>query len=377
MRTIDIVAKANPELSLEELKLIADSIRSKCGQTHEFRRGEDVLTAGTISTDIWIVVSGSFSVIKDDFYLGVIGPGDVIGEVVLLAASYSSNLQIIADRPSTAVKLSRAKMANILEEPMNAAAWNHYLAISVTHKLGSINDSYMNFASKLLEKERLLNNFVSEFSLSHVRSHLRGDATNFEKVNSLVWFSDLVGFSTQIMDLDIETAGEATRELMQIQAEKLVNAGAYLDKFMGDGVMAYWIDESSEIGSETAKSAIRVAFEISALIPQVAKKYDLDLDIRIGMHSGMAIAGDFGCATRIAHTLIGSDVNLAARYEQVRSKDENNPLGPVRISPDVFDLLPADYQQQFAAKSVHEVKHRVEIPLHDGPTSDTSNFSSQ
>lgn len=367
MNTIDLVANSNPELTPPELAVIENSLRNSSGELFEFARGEKILDGCERLDDLWIIISGAFSVTSGEAYLGEIEPGNILGEIGLLAPDHPHTMQVTAEKRSAALKLCRTKLLQLLEQPEQSAVWNRLLAVSLARKLEMTNNNHVAYSNSGAEKEALLKNFVSEFSLSHVRANLHGDANSFKRVKALVWFSDLAGFSTQIMRLDEDQAGSATRELLQLQAERLAGSGAQLDKFMGDGVMAYWVEDEEDPSSNSVEHAVSVAIDVSNEIPKVAKKYDLDLSIRIGLHIGTAIAGNFGCDDRIAHTLVGADVNLAARYEQVRSKDENHPLGPVRISPAVFDLLPVEGQNHFAPESIHEVKHGVLLPVYDGP----------
>jgi len=59
------------------------------------------------------------------------------------------------------------------------------------------------------------------------------------------------------------------------------------------------------------------------------------LDVRIGLHTGPVAFGDFGATDRIAVTIFGETVNLAARFEQAKSPD----LRAVRISPELKTLV--------------------------------------
>lgn len=82
-------------------------------------------------------------------------------------------------------------------------------------------------------------------------------------------------------------------------------------------------------------AAVRAALTAAERVAALVQERALPIDIRIGLHAGPAIIGDFGGRDRIAFTLIGDTVNRASRYEQVKFCSEGRPLGRVRISPQV------------------------------------------
>ena len=84
------------------------------------------------------------------------------------------------------------------------------------------------------------------------------------------------------------------------------------------------------------------------------------LALRIGLHVGLVLSGDFGSATRHQFTLIGPEVNKAARLEQVHADDiieGNAPLGSVRISSEFRNELNELQRQKFRNRFVVEAKN--------------------
>jgi class 3 adenylate cyclase len=78
-------------------------------------------------------------------------------------------------------------------------------------------------------------------------------------------------------------------------------------------------------------------------IREIVAAEHLGLDIRIGLHMGPVVIGDFGGKDRIAYTLMGETVNSASRYEQARADQDGLPLGAVRLSDTVFVELRAPH----------------------------------
>jgi adenylate cyclase len=96
-----------------------------------------------------------------------------------------------------------------------------------------------------------------------------------------------------------------------------------LDKFIGDAVMAVFgipleFVNHAEMAIVTALEMIE---KLHALNAQLAA--DSRIQVRIGIHSGKLISGDFGSPKRLEYTVLGNTVNIASRLESaVAGADE-------------------------------------------------------
>jgi class 3 adenylate cyclase len=86
------------------------------------------------------------------------------------------------------------------------------------------------------------------------------------------------------------------------------NHNGFIDKFLGDGVMALFPGESRE--------ALKACVEIQQKIAEMAlARTDLQLEVGMGLHYGPLMLGIVGEATHIEGTVIGDTVNVASRLE--------------------------------------------------------------
>jgi adenylate cyclase len=94
--------------------------------------------------------------------------------------------------------------------------------------------------------------------------------------------------------------------------------GGYVDKFIGDGVMALFGADGRD-GDSAARLALAAAKAMGAALDklnaELAHDLKAPLKIGIGLHAGPAIVGEMGYARAMHLTAIGDTVNAASRIE--------------------------------------------------------------
>lgn len=174
------------------------------------------------------------------------------------------------------------------------------------------------------------------------------------KVTATVLFSDLKGFSTVSEMLDPETLMSWLNEYMEGMAERVLQHGGIVDKFIGDAVMAVFgvpipataIDEIAR----DAIAAVRCAMAMAGTLEQLNQKWQEQgspqTAMRVGIATGEVITGSLGSAKRIDYTTLGDSVNVAARLE---SYDKTLVEGICRILIDeetyryIKDIFPVKF----------------------------------
>jgi class 3 adenylate cyclase len=152
------------------------------------------------------------------------------------------------------------------------------------------------------------------------------------------------------------------RELMSAQQTIIHNNAGYIDKFIGDGVMAFWpVANSREDKSLQCERALAAAF---GCVAAVGKHRSPSLGLRIGINLGEAIFGNFGSSDRWQYTLIGPEVDLAARLEQHRSPLDQGARGSIRVSLPFFERLSKSEQARFQSEDEMCAKNNQRIRYH-------------
>lgn len=135
-------------------------------------------------------------------------------------------------------------------------------------------------------------------------------------------FGDLAGFTTIAEQLGGAEVVRTLNLYMSCLAEELVKRDAYVNKFLGDGFMAFWSAFGDDPLQETkaCQAALACQRAVADLGKQQARSGPA-ISLRLGIATGMAVVGDCGAPPRLNdYTAIGDSVNLAARLESANKQ---------------------------------------------------------
>ncbi|MCB9931959.1 MAG: adenylate/guanylate cyclase domain-containing protein [Planctomycetes bacterium] len=133
-----------------------------------------------------------------------------------------------------------------------------------------------------------------------------------------IFFSDIKGFTSISEGMAAEDLTSQLNEYFAAIGRKLKEQRGYVDKFIGDAIMAFWGPPfSSERdyavrACESALASLRIASELREQWRQQGKPLFFQ---RIGIATGEVVIGNIGTDTKKNFTVIGDSVNLASRLE--------------------------------------------------------------
>ena len=164
-----------------------------------------------------------------------------------------------------------------------------------------------------------------------------------------IMFTDIRGFAALSKDRDAQEIVKLLNLYFTPMVEIVRKHAGTTDKIIGDGLMVYWNAplERSDHAIKAVKAALDMQDALPLLNRELEKELNLEQSIRvsIGVHAGEAFVGNMGPDFFASYTLIGDNVNLAARltglgsqYETgiVVSEDVRNACG------DAFFFQPLD-----------------------------------
>lgn len=124
-----------------------------------------------------------------------------------------------------------------------------------------------------------------------------------------IMFTDLAGFTTLSQSMPpAEVADLLNAHFAQV-IRAVEASGGTVDKFMGDGTMAFWGAPDRLKGH--ARRALECAASLSGAVAGTG------LRLRVGVHTGRVVVGNVGSAERMNYTIVGDAVNATQRIEQL------------------------------------------------------------
>ncbi len=166
-----------------------------------------------------------------------------------------------------------------------------------------------------------------------------------------ILFSDVWDFTAYAEQRQAEDVVALLNRYFSLMHEVVWQYGGTLDKYMGDGLMAFFGAPTSQ--EDHPKRAVRAAIEMvrqTRLHQREWAAFGLtNLRVGVGLHTGEALVGYAGSKGRMQYTCLGNAVNLASRleelnrefnteilisdvlYERVKDVVEAKPIGRARI----------------------------------------------
>lgn len=170
------------------------------------------------------------------------------------------------------------------------------------------------------DKQHLMRTFSGSVSPEVMKEIIAGGVGAERKGRKLpvcVLFSDIRGFTTMSEKLPAEEVVSLLNRYFARMTAAVHRHGGTVDKFIGDGMMAFF--GAPNLIACPEKSALAAANDMVTALEELNAEFIAEgrssIAIGIGLHSGEVVIGYIGSPERHEYTAIGDTVNIAARLE--------------------------------------------------------------
>ena len=132
-------------------------------------------------------------------------------------------------------------------------------------------------------------------------------------------FSDLQDFSTLSENTPSRELLVRISSYFEIFVTAIKEEGGYVDKFIGDSVMAFWGAPLPQHNHayHACVAAVKSSRRMKLLNEALIKDEKPALIVRIGLHSDAVLVGNVGSSDKLSYTVMGDGVNIASRLEGI------------------------------------------------------------
>ena len=205
---------------------------------------------------------------------------------------------------------------------------------------GRLTNNFNDMATSLSQawdSHETLGQLVSPQVRDQILHNNRGFDVSMQEIT--VMFVDIRGFTTRCASESPQRIGELLNRFLTLAVRAIEGNGGYVNKFLGDGVMALFgaTQPHPDHADFTLASARELLIRLRDLNAELVAQGQVPLVVGIGIHTGTTLVGCFGATVvgeegqpliRREFTAIGETVNLCQRIEQLTKKVG----GPILLS---------------------------------------------
>jgi adenylate cyclase len=155
----------------------------------------------------------------------------------------------------------------------------------------------------------------------HINNMLKTGNSNYglrgEEREMTVLFADIRNFTAISEPLSASAVKEMLNQFFTPMTKIIFDHQGTIDKYIGDMIMAFWGAPLAD--ADHAHHALNAALEMQLMVKQLTPLFVEqglpEINIGIGLNSGLMDVGDMGSTFRRSYTVLGDAVNLGARLE--------------------------------------------------------------
>lgn len=170
----------------------------------------------------------------------------------------------------------------------------------------------------LTKKGRLLKGFSAFVSDSVTQNILSSEEHSYsgDSKKVAIMMADIRNFTTLSSQMKPQEVVDMLNIYFSDMMEVFVENGIVVDKFIGDGILAYAIDDNSpQVYDNMLKAAFGMHMKLVQTNAKLKGKKLPKIQLGVGLHEGTVVLGSIGSKDKLQYTIIGDPVNVTARLE--------------------------------------------------------------
>ena len=220
------------------------------------------------------------------------------------------------------------------------------LRAQLNDKIITIEDMNSSLEKTIEERTETLNN-LNEKMKHYLSPQLYASIAGGERDASVdkhfrkkltIFFSDVVNFTKTTDSLEPEDLSNLLNSYLDNMAQIAEKYGGTIDKYVGDAIMVFFGDPEFTSDKDHALRAVKMAMEMQERMVSFREEWkergiEHPFHVRVGVNTGYCTIGNFGSEMKMDYTIIGNNVNMAARFEAAAKPDS------ILLSPDTYALI--------------------------------------
>lgn len=188
--------------------------------------------------------------------------------------------------------------------------------------------------------------YVPRSLVRHIVNGGMADLNATDEKELTIMFTDIAGFTTLSETMSAAEAASFLNQHFAILGEPVEESGGTIDKYMGDGLLAFWgaPDPIGNHSEAACRAALRMADAISAFNRSIGQTSNIQVRVRIGIHTGKTIVGNIGAPARINYTVVGDTVNVCQRLQDHGRDVDADAETIILLSDETVQKLGPDFR---------------------------------
>jgi adenylate cyclase len=194
--------------------------------------------------------------------------------------------------------------------------------LSLTMEKTLVHVAQLRETLKAIKENNILKMYVDETVLNFMGGReFESSLMANETVEASVVFIDICSFTSISEKESPDTVVKLLNSYFDVMVKEIIAQGGYIDKFIGDAIMAVFRGEYHLDRAIDACLAVRNQIE---KLPALSNAISFSPKVSIGVNSGEMISGNIGSANlkRLDYTVIGDTVNIAQRLQAAAKESQ-------------------------------------------------------